>query len=364
MLEKYDHLNINTKIYLFDELKERFFHKYKNLDLFRRCNKELDLLYDKGLLFLIEIFYKYKEYHSHLPISYHFRGTINNLLLLYVLDITDVDPIKYNLPYELFNDSTICVDLIHAIPLDFLSYVGQNYYDEVRFVYGTHEREDIEEVNAFEDNHYLLIPFMGYKDSKDCTVLKDVSLRLNEDLILETVDDYRKYRDEFLTIRIDEKQPISDYEEKGLGNVLTNDFEKEIADILQPKTIKDYVKVKSIGHGTDVWNYNQDVLVAEGKITLDNLIATREDILEYLLDHSIDRNVSLEMFNFIRKGRAKKDPEKWNEYVGVMKEHNCEDMFIDIFSKILFIFGRGQAVSECLYALDEENYIKKRSNNK
>ena len=273
---------------------------------------------------------------------------------MYVLDITDVDPIKYNLPYELFNDSTICVDLIHAIPLDFLSYVGQNYYDEVRFVYGTHEREDIEEVNAFEDNHYLLIPFMGYKDSKDCTVLKDVSLRLNEDLILETVDDYRKYRDEFLTIRIDEKQPISDYEEKGLGNVLTNDFEKEIADILQPKTIKDYVKVKSIGHGTDVWNYNQDVLVAEGKITLDNLIATREDILEYLLDHSIDRNVSL----------AKKDPEKWNEYVGVMKEHNCEDMFIDIFSKILFIFGRGQAVSECLYALDEENYIKKRSNNK
>ncbi len=357
MLEKYEHLNMNAKIYLFDELKEKFFLKYKNLDLFRRCNKELDLLYDKGLLFLIEIFYKYKEYHSRLPISYHFRGTINNLLLLYVLDITDVDPIKYNLPYELFNDSTICVDLIHAIPLDFLSYVGRNYYDELRFVYGTHEKEDIEEINAFEDNHYLLIPFFGYKDSKDCPMLKDISLRLNEDLILETVDDYRKYKDEFLTIRVDEKQPISDYEEKGLGNVLTNDFEKEIAEILQPKTIRDYIKVKSIGHGTDVWNYNQDALVAEGKITLENLIATREDILEYLLDHSIDRDMALEMLNFIRKGRAKKDPTKWDEYVGIMKEHNCEDMFIDIFSKILFIFGRGQAVSECLFVVDENNYI-------
>ncbi len=42
MLEKYEHLNMNAKIYLFDELKEKFFLKYKNLDLFRRCNKELD----------------------------------------------------------------------------------------------------------------------------------------------------------------------------------------------------------------------------------------------------------------------------------------------------------------------------------
>ena len=35
---------------------------------------------------------------------------------------------------------------------------------------------------------------------------------------------------------------------------------------------------------------------------------------------------------------------------------SCDDMTIDILSKILFIFGRGQAVSECLYAQDEMNY--------
>ena len=31
-------------------------------------------------------------------------------------------------------------------------------------------------------------------------------------------------------------------------------------------------------------------------------------------------------------------------------------MFIDILSKVLYIFGRGQAVSKCLYAIDETNY--------
>ena len=39
-----------------------------------------------------------------------------------------------------------------------------------------------------------------------------------------------------------------------------------------------------------------------------------------------------------------------------MIEHGCDDMFIDVLSKILYIFGRGQAVSECLFALDERNY--------
>ena len=39
-----------------------------------------------------------------------------------------------------------------------------------------------------------------------------------------------------------------------------------------------------------------------------------------------------------------------------MVEHGCDDVFIDVLSKILYIFGRGQAVSECLFAIDESNY--------
>ena len=40
-----------------------------------------------------------------------------------------------------------------------------------------------------------------------------------------------------------------------------------------------------------------------------------------------------------------------------MKEYNCDDMFIDILSNIIYISGRGYAVSECLYALDADNYV-------
>lgn len=360
MLEKYESLNIKSKIFLINELNEIFPKKYKDMKLLERCVKELDLLYDKGILFIIEILYKYKKNRKEIcPIAYHFRGTINNLLVLYVLGISNIDPIKYNLPFELFNDNTINVDLIDAIPLDLLSFVSHEYYDKVKFVYGNHDKEDIEEVNSLEDNHYLIIPFLGYKDSPDCSILKDIPFKMSEYLLFETGEDYRNYKKEFLTIRIDEKLPIEDYESIGLENIFTCDFEIEIAKILKPKTINDYVKVKSIGHGVDVWNYNQDVLVKNGKIKLNNLIATREDIFEYLLAHSIKREKALEIVNFIRKGRQEKEPKKWNEYVKLMKKNNCEDLFIDIFSKIKFIFGRGQAVSECLFVLDKENYIEK-----
>ena len=56
------------------------------------------------------------------------------------------------------------------------------------------------------------------------------------------------------------------------------------------------------------------------------------------------------------KARTSKSNELWQKYVDIMKEHNCSDMFINIISKVLYIFGRGQAISECLYALDKNNY--------
>lgn len=347
MLEKYKYLNSWSKDFLTDEVNKMLQNGDKTL--LERCNMEIDILYDKGLLFIIEILYKFKKEYG---TSYHFRGMFNNLLLLYVLGISNVDPIKYNLPYELFNDNTINVDLINDCFLSLIWFLEKEYNTDLKIIYGFHEKEDIKEIDMFEDNHYLLIP-----SNTQEKILSDIPLKINNTFLLETVEDYRKYKDEFLVIRVDEKTPIINCKKVGLENVLTNDFEKEIAKILKPKTMNDYVKVKSIGHGADVWGSNQDILVKEGKITLDNLIATREDILEYLLEHSIERNITLEIFNFIRKGRPKKDPKEWNKYVSIMKKHNCEDMFIDIFSKILFIFGRGQAVSECLFVLDEENYI-------
>lgn len=134
------------------------------------------------------------------------------------------------------------------------------------------------------------------------------------------------------------------------------EFEEEVAKQLKPKTIDDYVKVISLAHGTTVWKENQDELFKIKKIEINNVISNREDVYEYLIQHSIENDTAIDIVKQMSKARTSKSNELWQKYVDIMKKHDCDDMLIDILSKVLYIFGRGQAISECLYALDKMNY--------
>lgn len=349
MLDKYEDLNLSAKDYLIDELDKIYYEKYNEEAILKRCHNEINLFDEKGYLFIIEILHKFKKENKN--IYYHFRGMINNSLLLYVLGLSKVNPLEYNLPYELITDRTINVDLVGIDVVSLVDFISKNYYDKLRIVAGSYEKCEIEERNQLEENHYLFIPTL-YEEKKDIT------FRLNINNIFETVENYGNFTNDYISVRFGEKYYLFDYDKVDIENVLNIDFEKDIASILKPKTISDYIKVKSVGHGTSVWRNNQEYLVKEEKININNLIATREDILEYLLDHSIDKEMALEILNYIYRNKWNNYPNLWDKYVKIMKEHNCEDIFIDIFSKIEFIFGRGQAVSECLFVLDKENYIE------
>ena len=134
-------------------------------------------------------------------------------------------------------------------------------------------------------------------------------------------------------------------------------FEKEISNRLKPKTIYDYAKIISLAHGTHVWKKNQEELFKQGKINIHNVISNREDIYEYLINHSIEHNIAIDIVKQLSKSSTNRSNELWQKYIKLMKEHNCDDMFINILSKMLYIFGRGQAVSECLFVLDKKNYL-------
>lgn len=345
MLDKYEDLNLSAKDFFINELDK----KSSNEEILKRCHNEINLFDEKGFLFVIEMLYKFKEKNK--DVSYHFRGMMNNSLFLYILGLSKVDPIKYNLPYELITDKTINVDLIGIDAASLVDFISVNYYNEIRIVAGSYKKCDDEEINKIEENHYLLIPAI-YEEKKNIT------FKLNINNIFETIEDYRDFKNDYMSIRIGEKYFLFDYNEIKLENSLDNDFEIKIAEMLKPKIIDDYIKIKSIGHSTNVWRHNQEILVKDGKINISNLIATREDIFEYLLNHSIGKETALEILNYIYRYKWNNYPNLWDKYVKIMKEHNCEDIFIDIFSKIEFIFGRGQAVSECLFVLDKDNYIE------
>ena len=262
----YEELNFDAKSYFLLELETEFYKKFNDKKLLERCYKEINILYDKNLLFIIEYLYKYKKENKN--VSYYFRGKINNLLILYVLDLNIVNPVKYNLPYELFDDKYIKVDLINDLAINLLCYLDKQ--SDFKIVEGSHSKESVYEINKLADNHYLILPI--------CNLKEDMLLKFNNEGILKTVDDYYNYTSEYIPIRIDEKSLIFDYEDIGIENVLENDFERNISKILMPKTFDDYVKIKSIAHSTQCYKNNQDKLIDKGLVDINNLIANKECI--------------------------------------------------------------------------------------
>ena len=348
MYDIYKELNIEAKEFLTQELDKIFYKKYKDNELLKRCYKEINILYNRSLLFIIEHLYKYKQKNKN--ISYHFEGTINNLLLLYILDLIKVDPIKYNLPYELYNGKIINVKIINGAGEDLVKYLNKCDND-LMIVMGSHEKEDINEIDELVDKYYLLIPSFAPPE--------DMLLKINSKyFILQTIEDYHKYTNLYLPIKISEKYFLINYNKINLENVIENEFEDEIFKILKPKTIDDYIKIKSIARSTRSWKLNQDELVKKGIININNLISNREDIFDYLRNHSIDRDIALEITENIGNGHKIGTSYLWNKYIEIMKENKCDDLFIDIISKIIYIRGRGEAVSECLFVLDENNYLE------
>ena len=137
MIEKYKKINDEAKKFILKELKKIS----SNKDVIERCKKEIDILYNSGDLFILEYLYIYKKDNK---INYNFKGMDDNYLLLYILGLSEINPIKYNLSYESCNGLSRSIDFINGSYLDFL---------EVLEIIGY----DFKLIKAL-NNHYIVIP--------------------------------------------------------------------------------------------------------------------------------------------------------------------------------------------------------------
>ena len=332
MLDKYNKLNNEAKDYLLNELNKRNVNK----DLLDRCKKEIDLIYDNGDLFIIKYLYMFKEKNN--DVKYHFRGMNSNLLFLYLLGISIVDPIKYNLSYEITKPISCFVEFKTNSFRNFLDYLEKE--NQFKTVIATIKGAPI------EDCYYVIIP-NDYK-------CDDITIIINEKGKLQTVEDKDTFEDKYVVIW------LRDEYEANIGKLESYPFEIEIKKIIKPKDFEDYVKVESICHGTNVWENNQDKLFKKGIINIKNIISNRDDVYDYLLNHGIDKKLAVEITTFIRKGKASIEnfQDEWEDYKDVLLKNNCEKWFIDVCSKIYYLFGRGQIISELLYENNERRTIK------
>ena len=71
----------------------------------------------------------------------------------------------------------------------------------------------------------------------------------------------------------------------------------------------------------------------------------------------IDIDKAIEITNFIGSGKYQGDfLEEWLKYRKIMDKNHCDLWFYKICSEIRWLPSRGRAISDCLYALDKNNY--------
>ena len=112
-----------------------------------------------------------------------------------------------------------------------------------------------------------------------------------------------------------------------------------------PTTFDELIRLSGLSHGTDVWLGNAQTLIEEGVVTLKEAICCRDDIMVYLMKKGVPPDKAFKIMETVRKGKALKDPEKWNGFKEIMKQYDVPDWYIKSCEKIKYMFPKAHAAA-------------------
>ena len=132
-------------------------------------------------------------------------------------------------------------------------------------------------------------------------------------------------------------------------------FTIQLVEDTKPKTFAELVKISGLSHGTDVWLGNAKDLCTPDengviKVPFSETIGCRDDIMVYLMYHGVKPIKAFKIMEFVRKGKASKDPETWKEHVKTMQEAEIPEWFIESCRKIKYMFPKAHAAAYVISA--------------
>lgn len=125
-------------------------------------------------------------------------------------------------------------------------------------------------------------------------------------------------------------------------------FMREMLEDVQPKNFSELVKVFGFGCGTGVWTNNARELIKNGTVKMEEVISTRDDVMNYLINHGVEPLTSFTVMENVRKGLGIN--RKGSDNLAGLEAAHVPQWFIDSCLKISYLFPRAHAVDYVMTA--------------
>lgn len=122
-------------------------------------------------------------------------------------------------------------------------------------------------------------------------------------------------------------------------------FVRQMLEDTRPKTFEELVRISGLSHGTNVWLNNAQDLVRQKRAELKDVIATRDDIMTFLILKGMDSRDAFRIMEQVRRGRGLTPEDEQ-----LMRKFDLPPWYIDSCQKISYMFPKAHAAAYVMMA--------------
>ncbi len=193
------------------------------------------------------------------------------------------------------------------------------------------------------DGNLLKLDILGHDDPTVIRMLQDLTGMAPTDIPLDDKETMSIFNST-TALGVTPEQIDSEVGTFGIPEYGTK-FARGMLVDTHPTTFDELIRLSGLSHGTDVWLGNAQTLIEEGVVTLKEAICCRDDIMVYLMKKGLPPDKAFKIMETVRKGKALKDPEKWEGFKQIMKEYDIPDWYVKSCEKIKYMFPKAHAAA-------------------